>query len=90
VLEAAAQARSKVINWKAMREPDFPATARAYEGSIDEWRFLVVSYNVGDGPKPERGYDGTITRNKPGVLVIRMPVDFAKQTAALAEKAVAS
>ena len=61
-------------------------SARAYTGDAEGWRVLVVSFSIEDQghPKGARGYDGTVVRSAPPV-VVRLTRELAEKLFKLAE-----
>lgn len=90
ILRCAESMLAYVKNWKPIVDNKLPPTAHAFEGDFGVWRFVVIRFErLNDiDEKIEDGYDGTITRSEPGILVMRMPREMAERVGKIAEKAI--
>lgn len=74
-------------SWQKDSDSDkLPPTARAYIGSLENARVLVVDFDISDQgfAAGSRGYDGAVTINK---TVIRLPRSLAARIFCVARAA---
>lgn len=61
----------KITNWKPEMRDDMPAHARAFTGSAEGWKVVVVDFDISDQgfPPGTRGYDGAAHNFVEGVVL---------------------